>query len=480
MFILSKKSSLNWLVGLAIALLIHLFSGITTLAQSMTIIQVSGKPWGISTRYMGACEGNVNFDVRDLQDLGMNTYRIYGGMSRWEAEDDDGRYGWPSIAEIQANPAIINWDWWDKVMTNPPNRSDYWWSGSSEEIWQGNARTIFGTLKQAGIKPVLTIRNVDNSWNPPWALQLNPPRTEADWNEWWEHIFATVYWLNVRNDYRVDEFEIHNEPDNRAQGWGGTQSDYFQLVKIAREAIDFVYRTYLPTRTYHIHAPVTVGDSSWPALALQEIPREFSSVNIHDYNRDISDYIGRVRGWMKDTVRENSDLWVSEWGTYENEYDTLPLALNLIQNAIRGSQPESYIYGSHIFSLYDWGKTNGFKGLIGATGERRLSYYSLRMAIRVLQGGRTTFQSSTNNPDLMAIATQDEQNNLYLLVVNAGEKSHSVRTDLTALRTKGTGTMWEFSARVRDEVVGEVALDRGQASFEVPALGAIAIAFPAA
>ncbi|NJM63444.1 MAG: hypothetical protein HC849_30005, partial [Oscillatoriales cyanobacterium RU_3_3] len=44
--------------------------------------------------------------------------------------------------------------------------------------------------------------NVDSSVGiRSWALQTESPRTEADWNEWWEHVFATVYWLNVRNDY---------------------------------------------------------------------------------------------------------------------------------------------------------------------------------------------------------------------------------------------------------------------------------------
>jgi hypothetical protein len=147
----------------------------------------------------------------------MNTYRIYGGMSRWEQEDDDGVYGSPSIGEIEADPSVVNWAWWDTAMTSPPNGSDYWWSGEPGTTWPGNARTLFEGLKANGIRPVLTIRTVDNNDNPDWAP--NPPSTAVDWNEWWEHVFATVYWLNVRNDYRVDDFEVHNEPNNRGQGW---------------------------------------------------------------------------------------------------------------------------------------------------------------------------------------------------------------------------------------------------------------------
>lgn len=472
----SKKLPAIFLISVLIYLSINLLNSVN--AQSQEIISSSGTPRGISTHYIGAVEGSADFNLDDLKDLGINTYRIYGGMSRWEAQDDDGRYGWPSIAQIKATPDIINWNWWDEVMTNPPNGSDYWWSGSPGTVWQGNARTIFSTLKQAGIRPVLTIRNVDDKWNPSWALQLNPPRTEDDWNEWWEHVFATVYWLNVRNDYQVDDFEIHNEPDNRDQGWGGTQADYFELVKVAKDAIDYVYKTYLPDRTYHIHAPVTVGGSRWPLDALQQIPTDFDSINIHDYASDISDYTQRVHEWMNDNDHSNSPLWLGEWGTYETGYDDISFALNLMKNMIRGSQPgKNYIYGSHLFSLYDWGTEGGFKGLIGANGERQVSYYALRMGIRALQGGRPTFVTTTSHEDLMTIATQDIDRNIYLLAINSGQESHTVDANLSELLMNGTGTLWEFSAEVMDEVVGNPVLENGYVVLSIPAKAAILVQF---
>ena len=156
-----------------------------------------------------------------------------------EEEDDDGIYGVPSIAQIKANPDLIPWEHWDTVMSSPFNGSDYSFSGVPEDTWQENARTIFETLKQVHICPVVTIQNSDPRWNPDWALQLNPPRTEADWNEWWEHVFATVYWLNVRNDYQVDDWEIHNEPDNRQQGWGGKSTISMVLIIVLRAKFGF-------------------------------------------------------------------------------------------------------------------------------------------------------------------------------------------------------------------------------------------------
>jgi hypothetical protein len=52
---------------------------------------------------------------------------------------------------------------------------------------------MLAALKANGIRAVVTLRNVDDQGQPTWAARLNPPRTTEDWNEWWEHVFATVY-----------------------------------------------------------------------------------------------------------------------------------------------------------------------------------------------------------------------------------------------------------------------------------------------
>ncbi|HVB72363.1 MAG TPA: hypothetical protein VNE38_02305, partial [Ktedonobacteraceae bacterium] len=59
-------------------------------------IAVNGTQWGQSTCYIGATEGSSNFNIADLTGLGINAYHIYGGMSRWEAQDDSSVYGYPT------------------------------------------------------------------------------------------------------------------------------------------------------------------------------------------------------------------------------------------------------------------------------------------------------------------------------------------------------------------------------------------------
>jgi hypothetical protein len=442
----------------------------------VTHIKVYNRSWGNSSHYIGACEGNVRFDVADMLDLGINTYRLYGGMSRWETTDDDDAYGLPTIAQIKANPDLIPWEHWDEVMEQPASGTDYAFSGIPQDLWQGNASTIFQTLKAAHIRPVVTIRNTDPGWGPDWALGLNRPRSREDWNEWWEHVFATVYWLNVRHDYGVDDFEIHNEPDNRAQGWGGSQADYFKLVDVATDAIEHVYQTYLPDRVVHIHAPKTTGGSDWPQKILAKTPRKFNTINVHDYDWNIADYLKRVRGWMQRTIHARSPLWLGEWGTYttkpeqpDSGYNDLGFSLNLIKNMIRMSQPEINLYGSHIFSLYDWGRDGSLVGLINATGDRRLAYYAFRMGIRALQSGKRILVSTPS--DLMTIVTQanEDPKTFYVLIVNDQPQSRQVDLDVSALLKVGTAMQREFSVTNLDEIIDTIPIEQGQMQFDIPA-----------
>lgn len=451
-------------------------------AASATIT-VAGTQWGTSTCYIGATEGNVRFNIADLQDAGMNTYRVYGGMQRWEQQDDDGVFGSPSIAQIKANVNAVNWAWWDNVMTTPPNGSDYWWSGDAN-LWQGNARTIFSALQTAGVRPVLTLRNVDNNGNPAWASQLNPPNTTAGWNEWWEHVFATVYWLNVRNNYHVDDFEVHNEPDNSGQGWAGTITDYYELIRQTADAINYVYSTYLPGRTPHIYASVTKGGSSWPDSTMKNAGSYFDSVDIHNYNSDITSYTQQVHGWMNADGKANAPLWLSEWATYRGGYQNAGTGVKtIINNLIRGSRPgNDYIYGSHLFTFYDWDGFSGgfqnFQGLVGPTGTKLASFYALRMGTRALNGCKATYQSTANNSNLLAITTKDAAGKVYLLVTNsAANTSYTVDANLSALLSSGTGTLYQFDSTHNDVVNGSPVLSNGHVTFTIPGTAAILIKF---
>ncbi len=443
---------------------------VTALPDAIT---VSGRQWGNSTCFIGATEGSSRFSIADLRDLGVNSYHIYGGMSRWEAQDDSSRYGYPTIAQIKANPNVINWTWWDTVMTTPPTGSDYWWEPAPR--WQGNARTLLSTLQAANIRVILDLRNRDDQHQPFWSP--DPPKTAADWNEWWEHVFATVYWLDVRNHYAVADFEIHNEPNILGQGWSpeATEAEYDTFARYTEDAISYVFHTYLPGRTYHVFAPATSA-SNWPRDMLYTIPQYFDSMDVHIYG-NFREGVEQVHGWMNQAGYVKEPLWVTEWGSYKHQYSSEPFGINLIDNMIYGSFPgNDYVYGSNIFSMYDF-STNA-TGLIDYKGNRRVDYYAVRMGIRALQGCRPTYRSVIGNKNLLAITTMDNSKHVYLLITNQNSSlSYSIGADLSALLTQAAGVMWQFNSTHLDQVVGKPSLVDGKVTLTIPASGAVLVEF---
>lgn len=448
-------------------------------------ITVSGTQWGVSSADIGGVEGDVRFNIADLQAAGITTYHLYGGMSRWEAVDDDGVYGSPDIPTIKANVNSINWAFWDNEMTSPAGGSDYLWAGSASQVAPVSARTILSSLQTAGIKAYITLRPVDNNDTPAWASSINPPTTQADWNEWWEHVFATVYWMNVRNNYQVDNWEIHNEPDNPGQGWAGTEAQYFQLVQSTSDAINYVYATYLGNRVHQIWAPAAKTRSSWTNDALLQVGSFFNSVAIHVYDGNITSAVELAHGYMNSAGYPNYPLDMSEWGTYKGGYQNASNGVKIVlNNLIIGAGPGiDHVDSSHIFSFYNW---NGFKGFSGGTfqglvdinGTRLTSFYALQMATKALAGSKPTYQTTVNNSSLRAITTRNSDGSINLLVTNTAAGSLALTADLSALKTTSTGTEYQYDATHNDVVVGSPVLSNGRVTFTIPGTGAILIVFP--
>ena len=228
---------------------------------------------------------------------------------------------------------------------------------------------------------------------------------------------------------------------------------------------------------------MTTGGSSWPNDALQQIPTYFDSVDVHDYSGSISSYVQQVHGWMDSTGHSSYPLWLSEWGTYQGKYNSISFDVSLVSNLISGSQPgDSYVTGSHVFSMYDWsggsGHLQSFQGLVAADGTRTSGYYAMRLGIRGLQGARPTYQSTTSNSNLQAITTKDSAGHVYLLVTNSSVKTaYTVDADLSALISSGTGTMWQFDSTHMDVAVGSPALSNGHVTFTVPGTSAVLLKF---
>jgi hypothetical protein len=460
----------------ALALLVAALAPRQAFAASYTIV-VTATPGSVSERSIGAVEGCTRFDVAELKDAGVTNYRIYAGTSRLETSDDDGDYGSPAIEAIKADPGVIPWAVWDAAFNRPDG---YFWAcpGTGAPV---SLAEMLAELKANGIAPVLTLRNVDNNGNPPWAQAMNPPVTGADWNEWWQHVFAMVYWVNVRNELDVHDWQVHNEPDVPSQGWRGSLQDYIAFTRRTHDAIRYVYDQFLPGQTFRLHAPVSAGANDWIVDSLVQNDALLDVVDWHRYGNPAGEAT-MLHDWIDayDSDGVHEDLYLSEWGSYRGEYTSLEKSLDyaamLRAHSLAASQ---YVASSAIFPFYDW--TSRMLGLVAADGTRRESFWAFRLMSRGLNGAKQGYALTSDVPPgvgVYAIAAKDQPGALYVEVFNRSAQPHTITLDLGAHRRRGSVTFREYSAQVKDAVTGTASLDEGRVTFALPASAIVQAILP--
>ncbi len=482
-----KPSPLQFtLTSLVLAL--TLCSPSLTFSQDVSI-EVNKTVVGQTTQYVGATEGGY-FNVDDLTDCGINTYRIWVGMSDVEYCDDDdprgyvwecdragnAQYGLPISDTIKADPDVIDWENWDLHINDPGYR---WRTGQNPDTAYGD---MVGELVAKDILPVLCLRNRDEFDWPGWAP--DPPFDDAALSEWWQYCFAVAYWFNVRNGYGVTHFEIHNEPDLSSQGWHGSQAEYADLVRVARDAITTA--NDMAAVDTVILAPV---ESQCPFPRTYTYFSDFfetadSLIDIADFHwyhmngtYPLSDLQVAIEGIAAEIVAHNPDglvepLWVSEYGNFSSPctYDTLAEAMRTARQLLVFSREG--IRGVNIFPFYDWGTTCG---LVTSDGDKTETYYAYRLLIRALAGGkdRLEFQSEGASDEVMV--TRDLQH-IYVIVVDG---DGTVSVDLSAWGVPDSmAIIREYSAAHKDEITGTAAISGGQFSFTAPATGVVVAEIP--
>jgi hypothetical protein len=445
-------------------------------------LTVSKAVLGKTTQYIGATEGGF-FDVDDLADCGINTYRIWIGMSDVEyCDDNDPRgydwgcdqtgntqYGLPISDTIKANPDVIAWEDWDAHVNDPAYR---WRTESNPDTAYG---AMVDQLTDQNILPVLCLRNRDESNRPNWAPE---PAFDGDAiKEWWQYCFAVAYWFNVRHDYGVTHFQIHNEPDLSTQGWHGNQAQYADLVRIAHDAIKTANDTAGIDTV--IMAPVE-SQAPFPrtytyiADVFDQADSDIHLADFHWYHMDgtypLSDLEASIDDVNAQLASHNPDgltepLWVSEFGNFSLpcKYDTMLEALRTARQLLLFSRKG--VQGVHLFPFYDWGTTCG---LVGEDGEKTETYYAYRLMVRALVGGkdRLAFTASGLGDDVMV--TRDRQR-IYVIVIDG---DGTIDVDLSALGVDaGTATIREYGSSHKDAIVGTSTISAGRFFFDTPSTG---------
>jgi hypothetical protein len=337
-------------------------------------------------------------------------------------------------------------------------------------------------LRGAGIAPLVSLVNVNNSDQPAWMQQLNPPTTTEDWNEWWEHVFAWVYYANVINDLGIHDWQVLNEPDNSSQGWGGTLQDYIVFTQYTHDAIQYVYDTYLPGQAFRLYAPVSTHPNEWITESLIWNDAIVDVVDWHRYGPPAAE-AEMVNGWVDqyDTDGVHEELCISEWGSYRGAYtshgDAMNYAKMLLDHSLTAA---SHVDRSTIFSLYDW--STRMIGLIAPDGTRRPPFYSMRLVTRGLQGGKQKYAVTHNIPfniSITPIAAVDQAANvMYVELMNQAAQAHTINLDVSAHATSGTVTLRQYASGVNDVVIGTAGLQNGLLTIALPASSIMQVIIP--
>lgn len=437
-------------------------------------VTITATQVGTTAENIGVCEGCCGWNINDVVDLGAKNVRFWAGMSRVEPTDDDGIYGSPSIAQIKANPNLIPWSTWD---TRFKNMDGYFWALDCAHMTNVSLFNQLTECKNNGVKPIVCLRNVDNNFKPDWAAQLNPPDTVEDWNEWWEFVFAWVYYANVINNLDINDWQSHNEPQNLSQGWQGTLADYIVFTQYTYDAIKYVYDTYLPGKTFRLYAPVSQNPKDeWLTQTLIQNDAIVDVVSANFYRpwnmtRDTLPVVhSRIATYNTDGILEPVHL--GEWGHYNSSgYDGINYGIKWGEDLMWQSNcydyPNSKGDISSIFSLYNWG--TGMQGIISGvspeTGVKTDTYYAFRTIIRALQGGRPMYgQVESYSSQILNAKAPD--GTLYVLI--QAPNATTINLNVSAHRASGTAYFYEYSSANKDVLIRTTPFTGGALSFSMP------------
>ena len=475
---LLRLTALLCMLSLTVSLGSTFVSGKKAHAATAATLAVNGTPMGISSQYIGAGYG---YNQAQYRDLGFNTTFVGGSLENFEPQDDDGTYGSPSIDQIKTAGTAIS--------TNGLIPWSYWDGTAGSTTW----RPFWDQTKQDGVRVVMGLRIRYQS--DVWMSAI--PKTQADWNEWWEHVFALGYWLNVRNNYGIDDWQVLNEPNNTGEGWNNNAADYEVLVQYTTDALEYLYKTFLPDR----HPNILVSALSYPQAWGNGVPNGWQDDVLHwtgngnmtasyHYYHTGNEWINGIANishpQLNNATLANNQVWVTEWGGGADDQGTTsftPLnSVHEINDLIAGSQPgNGYLYGTDYFDWSSPSANQQYWGIVDENGNPRSIYYALRLASRALNNGKATYATTVSNTtDLTAITTRDDNGNVYVLITNQSSTTdYTIDSDLSALYSGSTSstTLYRYDSSNADAGTAGPAISNGHASITVPASGAVVFTF---
>jgi chitodextrinase len=463
--------------GLTTALaLLLLLKGAVSLAQPAATVAVSSTQAGISTKVMGM-QGNGPETFPSIDDLGVNSWRYYLGMDNFEPVDDKDPEGFPTTSQLKAagvdeilnTTNLINWPAYEAILT--------------KSLGDNQTHGLrFQTFRNKGVRVFVNVRP-QRRGDPAWAPDFAPPAvSQADRDEWWQYVYTMVLLFNKKHDYRIDDWELGNEPDLPEEGFKGNQDTYYVLVSVAADAIREAYSRHLGNRAHRIYGPATASDNQgWITGTIANVGSDFDHVSYHKYDvyRSLVQSTKNVNGW----AGPGREVWLTEWGSFEGglaRNGELPINIQWIKFIMNMSTPgDTYVDGWHYYQLHHTGYRGG-DGLIDkrtTPGTKEKMYFGLRQAVRALNGGKPVFASQASTGDLSAITARNASGTYNTLITNTSSSTaYRVEINLSALAANvSQTTLYRFDATNNDRRFrGPVLGSTGRATVTVPPNGAVA------
>lgn len=429
--------------------------------------------------YPGVCNGIGRWNTNDIKDLGMNTIRWWTGFYNFAPVDPDGVYGKNTPAQIKANPNLINWS----AYATQFNRTDpyFYDTGYTNAMTGVSMAQMIQDCKNNGLEVMLGLETHMSTGEPAWLTKI-PVRDTASRNEVWEFAFAMVYYTNVLNDWRVDHWGVENEPDATTEAWrslGGTMAEYYQYLSICRDAIDYVYNTYLGGRTHYVHGPVS-SDYVYCEPALQQADADFNVVDYHRYYDMLQ--LADVWGWIQ---QNNSDgflepIWLSEWGLLYDQYDFTNSMMEIGYFYEMETVTRGHVLGSHLYSLSPWIYPGPWTSpyLIADNGSKTEMYHAVKTFLTAAGRGRDVYNVTGSAPANSQILATKDANNIYFLVINQSGTTNTINLNVSAHVSSGTASVMEWSSSYKATVSQTPAVNSGTVSITSRGQSVIAVTIP--
>ena len=436
-------------------------------------ITVCGASSGVSTRWMGTQEdAQRSFHLSLLQDMGFNSYRDWN-ISTYLEPVDDTSYGALTPAAIKANPNVIPWATWDAAADTQMPRS----IGVTQ-------RQMLTQLLGAGITPFVELTPLYQN-GPSWMPVY--PDTTDNYNELWENCFAVAYWMNVRNNYGIDIYQLDNEPDiGMPNSSTLDQGQMFSYYTLCHDAINYVYTTFLG-RTPIITAPVSSNGSgqgnTWVTSTYQNIPNSVDWYDYHTYawgqpwGAEVND--------QRTHLSASAPVMISEFGYLQgsggnsgNPWTNPPEVAGLQNFLLHMSMPGS----THavLWSFYEM--TNNYSDNFALTinGNNTLMYYAMREFVRAMKGARPVYNSVSTNGNLTALTAFESGANVYhVFVQNSSSGAQTASVDLSQLISGNRSTtLYRYDSGNQDVSSAGPAVTSGATSFTVNGYGSVDLVVP--